>query len=133
MNPEGVRANFQEEEHFEEWMGGNLNDALLFRGMVFYFDKEESHGPRPDSKMIDFIVRRPDEVWLAGEPLVWWTRENSIARLKQRQIGFSTRYVTMENRRRNYLDYAHILDIESLSLSLFFTEGGEFLQLHASD
>jgi hypothetical protein len=131
MNPAEVLANFPEEEAYEQWMGGSLNDALLFPGIVFLFDECESEGPLPDSKMTDFLLRRP-EAWFAGNPLNWWTLQNTTKRLHERSIGFTTKFVPLESRLRDHIDWASYIDIESLSVSLKFTEQGECLELSAS-
>lgn len=132
MTPAEVLANFPEVEAFEEWMGGNLNDALLFREMVFLFDEVESTGPLPDSKMTDFLVRRREEVCLLGTPLSWWTVENAAAILHREGIRFSLKTVTLETRLKYHIDWASFIDVEPLSLTLKFTEKGEFLELSAS-
>jgi hypothetical protein len=38
MSPAEVLAVLDEPQVYEKWMGGNLNDSLLFRGLLFHFD-----------------------------------------------------------------------------------------------
>lgn len=48
MKPNEVRRAFDEDQVYEDWMGGNLNDSLLYRGLILGFDKEDSRGPLKD-------------------------------------------------------------------------------------
>jgi hypothetical protein len=47
MSPPQVLEALPEKHQYEEWMGGNLNDSLLFHGLIFSFDKCNPAGPLP--------------------------------------------------------------------------------------
>ena len=132
MNPAQVRSNFPEEETYEDWMGGNLNDALLFRGIIFLFDSEDSFGPLPDSKMTTFIVRGREDVYLGGSPIEWWTLEQTTELLEVKGINFRTKFVPSDDRLKHHIDWASFIEIGPHSVSLKFTEQGELLELSAS-
>jgi hypothetical protein len=51
MRPAEVLAVFPEPQVYEDWMGGNLNDALLFRGLRLHFSKCDSRAPLADSTL----------------------------------------------------------------------------------
>jgi len=69
-------------------MGGNLNDSLLYHGLVLGFDKCDAHGPLPDSSFVDVWIRGRPDVILWGKPLSDWTREAVEAHLLQRKITY---------------------------------------------
>jgi len=37
MRPNEIVSVFTEPQMYEEWMGGNLNDSLLFQGLILGF------------------------------------------------------------------------------------------------
>jgi len=68
-------------------MGENLNDALMFQGLICEFDKYDNRGPLPDGRLNCIIVRRRDAI-LLDRPLLDWTRDEILARLKSDGIAF---------------------------------------------
>jgi hypothetical protein len=61
MRPADVMNVISEPQVYEEWMGGNLNDALLFRRLCLHFTACDSHAPLPDSTLnLIVIQQRPD-------------------------------------------------------------------------
>jgi hypothetical protein len=80
MTPAQVRAALAEPEAYEEWMGGNLNDSILFRGLICGFDRHDSQGPVAQAKLreLRLATTRPDVVF-EGRPLRNWTRETLSA------------------------------------------------------
>lgn len=80
MTPAEVRAAFAEPETYEEWMGGNLNDALLYSGMIVVFDRYGGDGPLADGRVDELIVQGRRDLALDGVPLHAWTREGLRAR-----------------------------------------------------
>ena len=84
MSPAEVLSHVDEEQAYEEWMGGNLNDALTFRGMRLHFDKCDSHGPLEDSKLTWIVIKDRDNVSLFGSSMASWTRDAIIEELNSR-------------------------------------------------
>lgn len=82
MSPRQVLDVFPEEQKWEHWMGGNLNDALLFHGLVFIFDKCESAGPLPDARLERIFVRGREDAMLLGKPVSSWDKSAIVGRLR---------------------------------------------------
>ena len=67
MRPAEVEAVFAEPEVYEDWMGGNRNDALLRRGLILSFDQCDAWGPLPHARLCGL------DVWFAHRPeLTFW-------------------------------------------------------------
>ena len=85
MTPAEVRAPLREPEAYEEWMGGNLNDSLLFHGLICGFDECDAYGPLADSALRELRISVPHrrDVMLWGRPLAEWTardlREHAVS------------------------------------------------------
>ena len=45
MSPDEVVALMGEEQTYEDWMGGNLNDSLLYHHLIIGFDKYDGLSP----------------------------------------------------------------------------------------
>lgn len=74
MGPDEVIERFPEEQGYEEWMGGNLNNSLLFHGLIFQFDQCNSHAPLPRSKLNRIVIHQREDVFLFDRPMTAWTR-----------------------------------------------------------
>ena len=74
MTPAEVRAAIREPEGYEEWMGGNLNDSLLFHGLICGFDQCDADGPLPDSafRELRISVSHRGDITLWGRSLAEW-------------------------------------------------------------
>ena len=72
----------REPQQYEDWMGGNLNDALLFHGLIFTFDRCDSHGPLPHALLDRIDIHGREDADLFGQPLGTWTKDALVARLK---------------------------------------------------
>jgi hypothetical protein len=57
LRPAQVTSVMGETELYEDWMGGNLNDSLLFRGLILGFDRCDANGPLPDGRLIEARVK----------------------------------------------------------------------------
>ena len=112
MNPAEVLARFPEEQIYEDWMGGNLNDALLFHGLIFLFDRCDSTGPLPDARMDEFIVHGRDDVRLWHRPVASWSRDSVMNYLLEKNLQF-------------YALGGSPIQVITQSLTLNFTENGE--------
>src|SRR5262249_52943046 len=84
MSPAEGLAVWDEPQVYEDWMGGNLNDALLFRGLRFHFDECDRQGPLPRSRLTWVVVHRRDDTLLFGRPVGDWTRDGILQELRQR-------------------------------------------------
>ncbi|HKN65015.1 MAG TPA: hypothetical protein VJW73_01980, partial [Gemmatimonadaceae bacterium] len=75
MTPAEVRAALGEPEGYEEWMGGNLNDSLLFHGLICGFDECDAYGPLSGSALCELRISVPHrgDTVLWGRPLAQWT------------------------------------------------------------
>ena len=87
MTPAEVRAALGEPEGYEEWMGGNLNDSLLFHGLICGFDECDAYGPLSGSALRELRISVPHrgDIVLWGRPLAEWTAGDL------RQYAVSTR------------------------------------------
>jgi hypothetical protein len=74
MTPTEVRTAVAETEVYEEWMGGNLNDSLTYRGLILQFDSCDAYGPLADAKLAGMIIdaAHRGEILLWGERLPQW-------------------------------------------------------------
>jgi hypothetical protein len=82
MRPAEVLAVFPEPQVYEHWMGGNLNDALLFRGLRLHFGKCDSHAPLPDSALNWVVIHQRPDACLFGRPVGAWTKESVLMELR---------------------------------------------------
>jgi hypothetical protein len=89
MTPAEVRAAFPEPEGYEEWMGGNLNDALLFRGLIVSFTRCDAFGPLPDALVAGIQALGREDLTLDGVPLRQWTRAALRAWLDRRGLAWT--------------------------------------------
>jgi hypothetical protein len=83
MHPHEVAAVFGEQQVYEKWMGGNLNDAILFHGLVLSFDKCDGKGPLASSRLDWIIVYHREDAYLFGRPMTDWGRNELFGRLNQ--------------------------------------------------
>lgn len=82
MLPAEVLAAFPEPQVYEPWMGGNLNDALLFRGLRLHFSECDSRGPLPDSSLNWVVIHQRPDAFLFGRPVGEWTKESVLEELR---------------------------------------------------
>jgi hypothetical protein len=87
MNPEQVRVLMGEPEVHEEWMGGNLNDSLLYHGMVLGFDRCDHSGPLRDSRFVEARIFGREDAELWGKRFHDWNKEDVLNQLKRSQVS----------------------------------------------
>src|SRR6187551_3467527 len=75
MRPAEVLAIYNEPQVYEEWMNGNLNDAILFRGLRLHFNECDSHAPLPNSLLTWIVIHQCKDAFLFGQPVSKWTKE----------------------------------------------------------
>jgi hypothetical protein len=90
MHPDEVAVEFDEPRVHENWMGGNLNDAMLFHGLRFHFDRCNGAGPLPDALLNWIVVHQREDAYLFDRPMTDWTKETLIERLVAERLSPST-------------------------------------------
>ena len=89
MSPKHVRSLLHEPETYEDWMGGNLNDSLLFKGLILEFDVCDAYGPLARSKFRGARIHKRDDLVIMGKSLFDWSKSAVIDRLGQESISYS--------------------------------------------
>ncbi|MFH1465662.1 MAG: hypothetical protein ABIO70_14850 [Pseudomonadota bacterium] len=84
MRPAEVRRLLGDEQTWEEWMGGNLNDALLYPGLRLHFDACGPSEPLPHGRLVWIVVHGRPDVTLIDRPITAWTRPELEAALRHR-------------------------------------------------
>ena len=74
MSPAEVLAHFPEGQKYEDWMGGNRNDSLLFHGLIFGFDRCDGFGPLADSRLVEVTIYGREDVLLWGRGIGDWSK-----------------------------------------------------------
>jgi hypothetical protein len=90
MRPAEVLEVFPEPQVYEDWMGGNLNDALLFHGLRLHFSDCDARAALPNSTLNWIVVHQRKDAFLFGQPLVEWTKEAVAAELQARGYDVQT-------------------------------------------
>lgn len=88
MTPAQIRALFPEQETYEDWMGGNLNDSILYRGLIIGFDLHDAHGPLAHSEFREVRLNRREDTVLWGKNILDWRRADVIDHLERNGIPF---------------------------------------------
>jgi len=89
MSPDQVRALFPEQETYEDWMGGNLNDSILYRGLIIGFDLCDTWGPLARSKFREIRLHRRQDAILWGKNILDWCKADATDFLESG--GFASR------------------------------------------
>jgi hypothetical protein len=84
MRPAEVLAVFAEPQVYEDWMGGNLNDALLFHGLRFHFTECDARAPLPESTLYWVVIHQREDAHLFGRPVSEWTKDSVAQELRAR-------------------------------------------------
>jgi hypothetical protein len=90
MRPDEVLDVFPEPMVYEDWMGGNLNGALLFSGLVLHFSDCDCLLPLPDSTLDLIIIHQRPDAFLFGRPINQWTKDRLLAELRLRGYDAQT-------------------------------------------
>jgi hypothetical protein len=88
MTPAEVIANFPDGQKYEDWMGGNRNDSLLFHGLILGFDSCDGDGPLADSRLVEFTIYGREDVRLWGQGLGDWSKEAVAEYLRRHGIPY---------------------------------------------
>ena len=74
MRPSQVKELLGQTMTWEEWMNGNINDALYYPGIILFFDDHRAEGPTADSRLEQVAVRPPFKAQWRGIELSHLTR-----------------------------------------------------------
>ena len=80
MAPLDVQSRFGKKYHCAEWMGGNLNDSLLYRDLILTFDECDSAGPISNSKLVFIKANASSQILLQGKALSVITRDELLSK-----------------------------------------------------
>lgn len=86
MNPSQVQAVLGSHQTYEPWMGGNLNDSLLYPGLIVGFDKCDGRGPLNDSKLVEFRINKKADVTFLNKPIFGILQKELLQRLTRHNI-----------------------------------------------
>src|SRR5262249_20852674 len=86
MSPSEVQVVLGSHQTYEPWMGGNLNDALLYPGLTIGFDKCDSRGPLEDSKLVEFQIKEKADVTFLKKPFFGMLENELVQTLAQHRI-----------------------------------------------
>lgn len=87
MTPSQVQAVLGSHRTYEAWMGGNLNDSLLYPGLIIGFDECDGSGPLPDSKLVEFRMQGRTDVTFLNKPIFGMPLNELLQTLAQPNIG----------------------------------------------
>lgn len=119
MSPAEVAAVFPEEQRYEDWMGGNRNDSLLYQGIVFGFDRHDAQGPTAEGRLVEFTVFGREDARLWGRGFADWSR----AAVAEHLARGGVRYEIHEN---------GDLSVPACSMTLSFAADGRLEYVEAS-
>jgi len=88
MNPSQVQAVPGPDRAYEPWMGGNLNDSLLYPGLIIGFDNCDGRGPLRDSKLVEFRINKEADVTFLGKPVFGMPEHGLLQSLARHKIRF---------------------------------------------
>ena len=69
MNPGAVREIMGSDLVYEEWMGGNLNDALFYSDLIVGFNDCDSDEPLANSCVVEFHANASERINFNGVAL----------------------------------------------------------------
>jgi hypothetical protein len=87
-SPSLIYREFGHELTWEEWMGGNRNGDLYYRGLIFGFDACDSERPLANSKLIVINGLARDDIYFQGRMLRSWHKKEIERMLKREQLSF---------------------------------------------
>ncbi|HXQ35727.1 MAG TPA: hypothetical protein VN843_17055 [Anaerolineales bacterium] len=114
MRPEQVRMLLEEPETYEDWMGGNLNDSLLYHGLVLGFNTNDTYGPLSNSKFCEARINGREDVVIWGKSLCDWRRASVVDYLEQESLPYQ-------------LPASGDVNVTALSLELSFGDHDELI------
>lgn len=113
-----VKAILGQDQVWETWMGGNLNDSLFYPGIILFFDEYASDGPLPNGKLVQIAVSSEHPSKLFGCELKRVTRDAVISKVAPDEFS---RFPP------------HYFRSEKLEMHFFFRPDGALSNLSLSD
>ncbi|MCH1923897.1 hypothetical protein L9G74_05065 [Shewanella sp. C32] len=86
--PSEVMAAWGQPLCYEEWMGGNLENFLYFKGLLVGFRGEIAEQPTEASQVCMFHLKTVWRLQLWGQEITHATRDELAALLQQHQLEF---------------------------------------------
>lgn len=83
LGPSAVADLLGEPGAAEDWMGGNLNEAFAYPGMLLLFDNCDGNGPLPDAELQMIQIVAHSGVLVLGKGMRDWRRQSLRTRLAQ--------------------------------------------------
>ena len=118
MSPAEVVACFPEEQKYEDWMGGNRNDSMLYHGLIFGFDSCDSVGPLAQSRLVEITVFEREDARLWEQTISDWSKEWVTEYLERNGIPCE-------------IQESGDLLVRAQSLSLSFSESDQLVYVEA--
>lgn len=88
-HPKKIREVFGETLTWEEeWMDGNMNDCLYYRGVYFRFDAADSSAPLPQSRLWEIVLWKYPNAVLWDKLMVEWTKQRFLAALRIKRLDY---------------------------------------------
>jgi len=75
-----------EKQTWEEWMGGNLNDSLLYPGIILSFDKHDSFGPLSDGRLNQIEINAKYPCTLFGREIGNITKQFALSNINSAHV-----------------------------------------------
>ncbi len=91
MYPADVLVILGEPMTYEDWMGGNLNDALFFQGLCLHFNQCDSRAPLAWSRLAYIRIHGRHDAYLFERPFRHWTRDDLLKELSSRSYASEVR------------------------------------------
>ena len=88
--PSEVKSIWESELHYEDWMGGNLENFLYFKGLLIGFRGEIKEQPTEDSYACMFQVKTIHPLVLWNKKISSFTREDIESLLNTNKQSFKT-------------------------------------------
>jgi len=88
MRPSDVCTLLGDEQQYEEWMGGNLNDFMFYKGILIGFGGENEESPAESSGVVLFELHCDQPLSLYGETLGAASKADLLHLLRRRGLPF---------------------------------------------
>ena len=88
VSPSEVMAAWGQPLCYEEWMGGNLENFLYFKGLLVGFRGEIDETPTENSQVCMFQVKTAWRLQLWGQEITQATLDELAALLQQHQLEY---------------------------------------------
>ena len=89
FRPNQVKSMLGSELHYEEWMGGNLENFLFYKGLLIGFKGEIESSPSEDSFVCMFQVKTTHPLYIWGKEITRATKPEISKMLAQQNIKFA--------------------------------------------